>query len=165
MSRLTGKSKVTLGIPTLEDVERVAATIRPSDRRDMEGLHPGMSIRDIIMRDVEYSRVVYGLYMGGDIHAVFGVVPLAPGKGVPWLTAATAVDLNPLPFARISRRMLDMVQKCFPVLDTWVCAENRVSVNWHRWCGFEFAENRVLVGRDEYFRAVRRIEIINMEDR
>lgn len=155
MSTLKDKSSLTLGVPTLQDVEFVAAMLRPADRRDMEGLQPGRPVRDVIMDEVRLSRVVYGVYLGGVIHALFGVVPCGHRCGMPWLVATTGVERDPLPFARVSRRLLDMVQKCFPLLDTRVCAENSVSMNWHRWCGFEFEAETVRLGRDEYYRAVR----------
>lgn len=157
MSRMGRKTKVTLGIPTMDDLEFVAAMVRPSDRNDMEGLHPGRPLKEVILEDVEHSRMVYGLYLGGVVHAVFGVIPRGAGRGTPWLVGTSAVERCPLPFARASRRLLDMIQKVFPLLDTWVCAENEISINWHRWCGFEFAPEPVRLGRDLYYRAVRRI--------
>ena len=152
-----------LGVPTLEDVNFVAANIRESDRQDMEGLHPGKSIRAIIMGDVEYSRLVYGLYHNGSVQAIFGVVPIADGVGCPWVVGSVAMDENPLPFARASRGGLDMLQHSFPVLETWVCSRNSKSVHWHKWCGFEFEDEKIRLGRDEYFHAVRRVGKIKME--
>ncbi|MFW5498174.1 MULTISPECIES: hypothetical protein [unclassified Maridesulfovibrio] len=152
-----------LGVPSLEDVDLVAANIRESDSHDMEGLHPGKSIRAIIMGDVEYSKLVYGLYRNGSVQAIFGVVPIADGVGCPWVVGSVAMDENPLPFARASRRLLDMLQRSFPLLDTWVCSRNSRSVHWHKWCGFEFENEKVRLGRDEYFHAVRRLAKNKME--
>ncbi|WP_320169536.1 hypothetical protein [Maridesulfovibrio sp.] len=146
---------ITIGIPSIHDLETVAADIRVSDRRDMQGLHPGKPVYEILMGDVALSRMVYGLYLRGKIAAVFGVVPSGPGIGTPWLAASTCVERNKLSFARMSVRMLDMIQKPFPVLDTWVCAENSMSLHWHSWCGFEFASETVRIGRDRFYRAVR----------
>ncbi len=165
MSRLNKTTKVTLGIPTMEDLDFVASMARESDRHDMEGLNPDMSIKDIIMHDVEHSRVVYGLYLEGIIHAVFGVIPAGKGRGTPWLVGTSAVDKNPLPFARASRNLLDMIQKIFPLLDTWVCAENSMSLNWHRWCGFEFTKTTLRFGRDDYYRAVRSIDNMKSKEK
>ncbi|WP_421901436.1 hypothetical protein [Maridesulfovibrio sp.] len=163
MSSLDNGSSLKLGIPTLEDVDFVAANIRKSDRRDMAGLHPGKSVREIIMGDVEYSKFVYGLFRDGDIQAIFGVIPMSFGVGTPWVVGSTAVDKSPLPFARASRRLLDMLQRSFPQLDTWFCAQNTKSVLWHNWCGFEFEKEKVRLGRDEYFHAFRRVARRKME--
>ncbi|NDV28199.1 hypothetical protein [Desulfovibrio sp. JC010] len=163
MSRLNRSSLLKLGIPTLEDVDLVAANIRESDRHDLEGLHPGKAIREIIMGDVEYSQLVYGLYSNDRMQCVFGVIPVAPGVGTPWVVGTAEVDEAPLLFARSSRRLLDMLQRNFPVLDTWVCAENSKSVLWHKWCGFEFEQEKVRLGRDEYYRALRRADTNMME--
>ncbi|TIH20177.1 hypothetical protein D0S45_02210 [Marinifilum sp. JC120] len=163
MSRLKNGSALKLGIPALEDLDFVAANIRESDRCDLEGLHPGESVREIIMGDVEYSRLVYGLYLDGSVQGIFGVIPLAAGVGTPWVVGIRAVDERPLPFARSSRRMLDMLQRTFPLLDTWVCARNSKSVLWHKWCGFEFEKVKVRLGRDDYYRALRRAGNIKME--
>lgn len=163
MSALRQNYGLKLGVPTLEDVDFVCANIRESDRRDMEGLHPGRSITEVIMGDVEYSELVYGLYLGDSIQGVFGVIPIASGVGTPWVVGTMKVDDTPLPFARASRGLLDMVQRSFPLLDTWVCVRNSKSVTWHKWCGFQFEKETVRLGRDDYFRARRRLEKVNME--
>lgn len=163
MSSLRHNSGLKLGVPTFEDVDFVCANIRDSDRRDMEGLHPGKSIVEVIMGDVEYSGLVYGLYFGDSIQGLFGVIPVAPEVGTPWLAGTIKVDEKPLPFARDSRGLLDMVQRSFPLLDTWVCARNSKSVSWHKWCGFQFEKETVRLGRDYYYRARRRLEKVNME--
>ncbi|ACS79504.1 hypothetical protein [Maridesulfovibrio salexigens] len=157
MNRVKKAAPFKLGIPTMEDVNIVAANIRESDREDMEGLHPGKSIRAIIMGDVEYSKLVYGLYRNCSIQAIFGVVPISDGVGCPWVVGSVAMDGTPLPFARASRGLLDMLQRSFPLLDTWVCSQNSRSVHWHKWCGFEFENEKVRLGRDYYFHALRRI--------
>ncbi|CCO25100.1 hypothetical protein [Maridesulfovibrio hydrothermalis] len=164
MSRAKYATKLTLGIPSIEDIESVAVNIRESDRIDMEGLHPGKPAEDIIMEDVQHSRVVYGLYLDGVIHGVFGVMPAGRrGTGIPWVVGTGEVDKIPLLFARASRSFLNMLQKSFPVLDTLVCSRNKKSVFWHRWCGFKFKNEKVKIGRDYYYRAVRRSGIISIE--
>jgi len=139
--------------------------VRPGDRSDMQGLHPGKQIKDIILYDVRCSKVVYGLYLGGVIHALFGVIPVdGQGTGTPWVVGTCAVERNPLPFARASRSLLDMLQKAFPLLDTYVCAENMKSICWHRWCGFEFEKQKIRLGRDDYYRAMRRAGNISTKE-
>jgi hypothetical protein len=157
MSSLESRSSLTLGVPVLGDVDFVAANLRESDRKDMEGLHPGKSMREVIMGDVEYSKMVYGLYRNGSVQALFGVIPIAPGVGTPWVVGTGKVDDIPLPFARVSRKLLGMLQASFPLLDTWICARNTKSVLWHKWCGFEFDDEQVRVGKDDYFHARRRL--------
>ncbi|WP_320176068.1 hypothetical protein [Maridesulfovibrio sp.] len=160
---MSKKRALKLEVPTLEDVDFVAANIRESDRQDMEGLHSGKSVREIIMGDVVYSKLVYGLYRNGSVQGIFGVIPLLSNVGTPWVVGSVAVDENPLPFARASRGLLDMLQRSFPLLDTWVCSRNSKSVLWHEWCGFEFEKEKVRLGRDEYFHAVRRVGKSKME--
>ena len=158
MSILENSSSITLGVPTLNDVDYVAAHLRSSDRQDMEGLHPGKSLREIIMGDVEYSALVYGLYRDDRIQALLGVVPIVPGVGTPWVVGVGDVDENPVPFARVSHGLLSMLQYSFPVLDTWICARNTKSVLWHKWCGFEFEKEKVRMGRADYFHARRTVK-------
>ncbi|WP_419783348.1 hypothetical protein [Maridesulfovibrio sp.] len=158
MTRLKNNSSIALGVPTLCDVEFVASNLRESDRKDMEGLHPGKPAREIIVGDVEYSAFVYGLYRDGRILALFGVIPLAPGVGTPWLVGTGEVDETPLSFARASHRLLSMLQRSFPVLDTWICSRNSKSVRWHQWCGFEFEKEKVRMGRADYFYARRTVK-------
>ncbi|WP_415718285.1 hypothetical protein [Maridesulfovibrio sp.] len=155
MTLLESRSSIAIGIPTLSDVDFVAARLRESDLMDMEGLHPGKPVRDIIMGDVEYSSLVYGLYRNDCIQAILGVIPIVAGVGIPWVVGTGEVDKAPLPFARSSHRLLSMLQHGFPVLDTWICARNTKSMHWHQWCGFEFDDEKIRIGRDDYFHARR----------
>ncbi|WP_319780303.1 hypothetical protein [Maridesulfovibrio sp.] len=157
MSIFKKNSVLKLGIPTFEDVDFLAANIRESDRQDLEGLHAGKSLRDIILTDVEYSRLVYGLYRDGRIQGIFGIIPIAQGIGSPWVVGSAEVDEAPLAHARASRRLLDMLQRTFPVIETWICARNSKSVSWHKWCGFEFYKEKIRLGRDEYYHALRKV--------
>ncbi len=162
MSKLGNTTKVTLSVPTAEHIELVASRVRLCDREDMEGLRPHTSIIDVIMGDVKLSRFVYALYLDGVPHSVLGVIPgRIDGVGIPWLVGTTDVDENPLPFARISLSVLELMQTDFPVLETFVCARNRKSTLWHRWCGFKFDPEKIMLGRDYYYRASRNIGTIN----
>ena len=156
MSRLRKGSVLTLGVPAVEEVKFMASNIRQSDRADMEGLSLDKTIHEMISGEMESSRAVYGLYMGGIIHGLFGVIPSGlRGVGTPWLVGTVEVDKNPLPFARVSKLLLDMLQVEFPVFVTWVCGRNKKSMLWHRWCGFKFEKEQVRLGRDLYFHAKR----------
>ncbi|OEU65465.1 MAG: hypothetical protein BA863_08675 [Desulfovibrio sp. S3730MH75] len=158
MSKLGKKTKVTLGVPTAEHIALVASIVRLCDREDMEGLRPHSSIMEVIMGDVKLSRLVYALYLDGVPHSVLGGIPgRVDGVGIPWLVGTTDVDENPLPFARISLAVLELMQSDFPVLETFVCARNRKSTLWHRWCGFKFDSEKIKLGRDFYYRAARKI--------
>ncbi|SME88483.1 hypothetical protein [Desulfovibrio gilichinskyi] len=156
MSRKSTASKLALGVPTVQDIEFVAENIRQSDRQDISGLWPDMAIFEVIMRDVEKSKLVYGLYLEDVPYAVFGVVPAAvSGVGTPWVVGAKSVDRNALPFVRASLPLIEMLQKFFPVFDTFVCTQNSKSIHWHKWCGFKFNDEKLKIGRDFYYRATR----------
>ncbi|WP_031479362.1 hypothetical protein [Maridesulfovibrio frigidus] len=158
MSKLGKTTKVVLGVPTAEHIELVASRARLCDREDMEGLRPHSSIMNVIMGDVKLSRLVYALYLDGVPHAVLGVIPgRIEGVGIPWLVGTSDVDENPLPFARISLSVLELMQSDFPTFETFVCARNRTSTLWHRWCGFKFEPEKIKLGRDYYYRAIRRL--------
>ncbi|SDL07878.1 hypothetical protein SAMN05660337_2005 [Maridesulfovibrio ferrireducens] len=156
MSRLPKGCSITLGVPTVSHIEFMAEEIRQSDRQDIEGLSADSSVFEVIMRDVEKSKLVYALYLGENPYAVFGVIPGAvSGTGTPWVVGTKNVDKNPLPFARASLSLLEMLQKEFLVFETFVCTQNRKSILWHRWCGFKFYDEKIKLGRDLYYRATR----------
>lgn len=149
-------SKLTLGVPVVKDIEFIAENIRQSDRQDISGLFPDKLILDVIMKDVENSKFVYALYLGEVPYAVFGVVAgRASGVGTPWVVGTKSVDRNSFPFVRASLPLLEMLQEDFPVFETFVCAQNRKSIHWHRWCGFNFGDAKIKIGRDLYYRATR----------
>ncbi len=156
MSRKSTSSKLALGVPTVQEIEFVAENIRQSDRQDILGIWPDISILEVLMRDVEKSKLVYGLYLGDTPYAVFGVIPASvSGVGTPWVVGTKSVDKNPLPFVRASLPLVEMLQKSFPVFETFVCTQNPKSIHWHRWCGFKYDNEKIKIGRDFYYRATR----------
>ncbi|WP_291328060.1 hypothetical protein [Desulfovibrio sp. UCD-KL4C] len=156
MSRKSKASKLAFGVPTVQDIEFVTENIRQSDRDDISGIWPDMSVFEVVMRDVEKSKLVYGLYFGDIPYAVFGVIPASVSSvGIPWVVGTKSVDRNALTFVRASRSLVEMLQMSFPIFETFVCTQNSKSIHWHRWCGFKYENEKIKIGRDYYYRATR----------
>lgn len=149
---------VRVDIPDIEDIDRVLSNIRPEDRRDMELLGDGRDCAEIVLEDVQSSGLVLALYYEGYPCVLFGVIPLDTGIGGPWLVASSRADSHAVCLARKSKILLDFIQREYPLLVTWVCAENRRSLAWHRWCGFSFEGREAKTERGVFLQGMRRIK-------
>ncbi|WP_027179945.1 hypothetical protein [Maridesulfovibrio bastinii] len=134
---VTGKIKIR--IPELEDIDHIISELRASDKRDLETIRADQPIAEVIFNDVIQSKVVLCLYVNDAPCLVFGIIQLCDGVGVPWMVSSAEVENHSISLARISKRLLKIVQYEFPVLVTWISKDNQRSLSWHRWCGFHFS--------------------------
>jgi hypothetical protein len=79
-----------------------------------------------------------------DIVCMFGIVP--DGKrGIIWLLGSNLVDIYQREFIKNNRKMLNMMQEDFPHVGNYISLENKKSIKWLRWLGFEFSSKKTLV--------------------
>lgn len=66
--------------------------------------------------------------------------------GSPWFLATDGIYALRRAWLRLSRRYIAIMHEDFPVLENYVRAENRASIRWLAWCGFDLAERPVPYG-------------------
>lgn len=156
-----------LRIPALDDIENVVSEMRKSDALIMDSMQIGDSALQTVFNDVSHSNMLLGIYKGSVPLAVLGVISIKKydglfelsdsclAAGVPWMVASQAASRYRIALTRISKRILDSIQRDYPHLVTWVAERNLRSINWHKWCGFEFDGCSSVIGNERFLRALR----------
>lgn len=122
------------------DAERVAALLRPDDRREMEALE-GRPAVDVLRGWMGGGAHV--LATRGEIAAIFGLVAcaVAPPAGrtaTPWAAMVSTLAADDLvDLLWLSRFQVDAWQRRWPVLQTVCDARNVFRGQWLHWLGFE----------------------------
>lgn len=112
----------------LRDVDRrelyMLTRLRPSDAFDMSAAN---SLRMWSGFDDDGLLCVFGINRRSALSDV----------GVPWLIGVDRIETSFRTFARHSRQYADLFSRAFPKMENFVLAENRATVRWLRWLGFD----------------------------
>lgn len=124
--------------PTLEQLERLAETLRPCDIEELEA-GGNSDILETLVRSCEVSREVYVLCKEAEPVALFGVA--GEGRvGVPWLLGSTVLDSLPRIVLTESRTIVHNMKTQYDRLENFVYVKNRRSRKWLKWLGFSEEE-------------------------
>lgn len=127
----------------LDDVEELAANLRPEDRAELEHASQ-MPARDVLLDGYGQSMQVNAVRLHGRCVALGGAVPdIRRRVAAPWLAASPElVQEAPVEFCRrIAREgWIEDSAKGFPVLTNIVDGRNQVHIRWLKWAGFNFHE-------------------------
>lgn len=137
------------------DVERLAQTIRESDRAELVAEH--WDTRIGIYNSLEKSTHSWVARCGDDLLGIGGLVPedALSGTAVVWLLSSDAVERHRLCFYRLTKNAILLFNKEYPVLYNWVDSRYTRALNWLRRLGFRY-EAPGLVGGVTFFKMVRR---------
>lgn len=136
------------------DGRYVADNIRECDRKEIVHLalmRPWPAIRVTVAHAV-------GAWTGlsnGEIGVIFGINRKTHFSeiGVPWLLGTPLLDRHSVRMLRESRHYFERMERAFPKMENWVMAENRKSVQWLSWLGFDMSEPMPIgVGGKEFIR-------------
>lgn len=111
--------------------------LRQADRDEMEACSP-MNPMLQLGYSIALSSPGYAILKDGQVEVVFGATGSANGAGVPWLLATPEVERHPITFLRASRGFIDEMKERYNRLENWVHVQNKLSMRWLRWAGFEF---------------------------
>ena len=124
-----------------EHGEYIAANIRQIDRKEIYyfgTLQPLPAIRMTAANAVAAWTVLVD-----DVPAMmFGINRRShlSQVGVPWLLATDEVEKHPMRFAYASKVYFDRMVRAFPKMENHVLAENKVTIRWLKWLGFDMEE-------------------------
>lgn len=126
---------------TPEDARDIASRIRPADRREALAF-VGASTSLLLPLAAAKGNAFVGTNLEGRPEVIFGVDPVieAPGVGMVWLMATTALDTDNITkflFARNSKRILRELNEQYPILGAYVDERNTVHLEWLDWLGFK----------------------------
>ena len=126
------------------DAQYVAGNVRKAERLEADAVYAGrLSARQATLIAAAASRNTAVGKADRVPICVFGVVP-PPSLGrqvwVPWFVATGELSQHALPFLRRCRPVIEAWRQEYPVMENFVDARNRTSVQWLRWLGFEIGE-------------------------
>lgn len=132
-------------IPTLHDVDDKVAADLAQNLREIDRDELSLSTTNSVERTIELSLTLsdWALagYMGDELIAVGGVVPVSPlqsDRGVPWLLATQAMERWPVAFGRVTKRLVGGMMYDYEELQNYVFAGHTDAMMWLRRLGFSF---------------------------
>ncbi|MDR2800430.1 MAG: hypothetical protein LBB52_04080 [Desulfovibrio sp.] len=134
-------------------IEHIAVRMREADRREVWASHrysPAQALKCSLERsDLAWTCFVDGVpsFMWGAARAgsIIGL------KGSPWLLGTDAIRGVQKDFLRFCPVCVERMNRRFPRLENFIHPENRLSILWLKWCGFQFDEEVPELINDEEF--------------
>ncbi|OAM52925.1 hypothetical protein A7981_05690 [Methylovorus sp. MM2] len=121
----------------MRPIDRLEVSVEWGDRV-LEGVRKAI-LRSTLCWAVENER--------GELLTVFGVAPLPQdGVGSPWLLATTHFKGYSKELLRNSRRYINLMNRAYPFLYNRAHPDNKATLRWLQWCGFELEPQMVPVG-------------------
>ena len=137
-------ARVELLVPTLQDVEHIAANLRAPDVRELQAMYgPGVDLLHCLLLSVAVSDDVYvAVSAAGEPVALTGVAPvsLLGGLACPWLLGTEASVRYPRDIVAHGRRLVRKWERKYSHLFNYVDARNGRSIAWLRHIGFTISE-------------------------
>lgn len=129
------KAKVVEG--TLDLLIQMSSHLREADVQEVKAAS-GATPEEALTRSFNRSSKCWVAVLRGRPILAFGVAPLSIMGfiGSPWLLATDEILKVRREFIRESKRYVNEMSEGFELLQNYVDARNRVSINWLSWCGF-----------------------------
>lgn len=126
-----------------EHGDYIADNMRPSDRREVYALAaftPHSAVRATMAGAIKsYTALVDGVpaLMWGISRRSF-ISPV----GVPWLLGTPVAEEHQYKFGRGTLDYFKEMSSLFPLMENYALAENKRSLRWIKWAGFDTEEAR-----------------------
>jgi hypothetical protein len=111
--------------------------LRQADKDEIEA-SSGFPPDEALGYSLGCSDLVWGLFVDGKVHALWGVAEVGPREGCVWLLGSDyfADPDNASYLARKSRHYVSEMKRSYDCLWNWVSAHNLLACHWIQWCGF-----------------------------
>ena len=127
------------------DIEYIAANMRAVDAEEIRlaGNHDPL---ECLTKGASHSVYCRVIEINGRPAAILGLVPLdnMNDRGICWLLGTDDIERHAKAFCELCRQELAAMMKRAERVENFVWAENRVSIRWLKWLGFEFEQARFL---------------------
>lgn len=117
----------------------VILKLRPSDKKEIM-LATGKQPAGEIIKSWNDSIKKWVVLKDDTPVALFGVDAVDCLRGSPWFVATEEIGTIKAFLLKNSFKYINEMKKGFNVLSNVVSAENKVSINWLKWCGFTVGE-------------------------
>ena len=134
-------ANIELVRPTKDGLKYIADNMRAADAAEVWASNRFTPYGALLV-SVEASDHLAMVVADGEPIAVLGlkVHDILTGSGVPWLLGTESALKHKRQFFELSPPVIqDMLNQC-PKLFNYVHTENRVSIRWLKWLGFEIEE-------------------------
>ena len=137
MSLVTNTDQI-IRRPTPEDVEYIIAHIRKEDADEIAAVDGG-DVRGALAETPDMDKNAFVWERDGKVHAIFGVnpVPELDRVGVIWMLATESFDEHFMVFAAACKAVVEHMIKDYEYIFNYVYVENRKSIKWLKWLGFD----------------------------
>lgn len=133
---MVGSCEIRLA--TKEDVHWMAPRLRQADKDEVKACG-GWEAEEALRMSYEASEPCYaGSLSNGEVSALFGAAPITDNVGAVWLLGTDSIDLHPIPFLRLSKKLLPLVLEPYDLVCNFVDVRNTVHIRWLQWLGFSF---------------------------
>lgn len=135
---------------TMEDVERLAVTLRDED---VEEIRASSGSTPLEALTVGYENSSYCMTIVGDDETPVGIFGVAPSTSYPdvgyvWMLATPLLAAGSMTFLRNSRDYVRKMNSQFQLLVNAVDSRNTVHIKWLMWCGFKFIKRHDDLSRE-----------------
>lgn len=112
--------------------------LREPDRQEVLAL--GVEPQEALQLSLQNSTMAFTAFNNGNPLAMFGVAPVTilGDRAIVWLLTTNEVNKCKKTFAKYSRLFRDYFLQHYPILENYVDARYKTSINWLKWCGAEF---------------------------
>lgn len=132
------------------DIEYVAAHMRQLDAEEIRlaGNHEPLECLADGVNHSTYCRVIE---IDGRPAAILGLVPtnVLGRSGIVWLLGTDDIEHHAKIFCALCRKELDAMMERADRVENFVWRENKVSIRWLKWLGFEFKEREIVWGAEK----------------
>lgn len=132
---------VEIGRYRPEDGDYIASHIRASDRKEIYYL-AALTPLQAIKTTAAVSEIAWTAKLDGRPILAFGVCrkTALSDIGMPWALGTDEADRQVSAYARHSRTFFDGVSRAFPVMENYALAENKRTLRWLKWMGFDMED-------------------------
>jgi len=132
------------------DIEYIAANMRTIDVEEIK-LAGNHSPLECLTDGVNHSTYCRVIEINGRPAAILGLVPtnILGRTGIIWLLGTDDIELHAKAFCELCRQELAAMMKRAERVENFVWAENKVSIRWLKWLGFEFEDKEIIWGMEK----------------
>lgn len=129
-----------------EEVNQMEVEMRDMDRLEFDAMGFGKPIRESLEYLMTKSVRSKAAYVDGNLVCIYGATrrSLLSDDCHPWLCATSQVDLPHVRKAFIKRGKEELSWVLGGFCTAWnlVCVENKTTIRWLKWMGFQFTEEK-----------------------
>ena len=136
-----------------EHVPPIAVNMREADRREVWASHRHTP-EEALAAGLSRAEKAWTCFVDGTPAFMWGVSRVGSVlslTGAPWLLGTPEIFRVQREFLRRSRVYVDEMQAAFPLLRNYVHVDNRTSMRWLGWCGFELDPVVEVINDEDFY--------------